>query len=261
MFYIVVIAMFNYEPLTRCEQSMSFSLSNRRALVVGAGGGIGEVTSQVLAELGAQVVLVDRAAPKDLADRIVADGGSAVALQADVVNEADRNAVLRDAGALDILVYLAAICPWDDWTDPGWDDVFDDVMDVNLKAPTQMARSVMPGMAARGWGRIVLVGSVAGRLGGLIAGPHYVASKGGLHALVKWLAQRGGPQNVLVNGVAPASTDTAMIAGKPVDLTRIPLRRKSRPEEIAWPIAFLCSPAASYICGTILDVNGGVLIT
>ena len=131
-------------------------------------------------------------------------------------------------------------------------------MAVNLKAPLQLARAVMPGMAARSGGRIVLVGSVAGRIGGLIAGPHYVASKGGLHALVKWLAQRGGPQNVLVNGVAPASTDPAMTAGQPVDLTRIPLRRKSRPDEIAWPIAFLCSPAASYICGTVLDVNGGV---
>ena len=132
---------------------------------------------------------------------------------------------------------------------------------VNLKAPLQMARAVMPGMAARGWGRIVLVGSVAGRVGGLIAGPHYVASKGGLHALVKWLAKRGGPQNVLVNGIAPASTETPMMLGQPVDLAQIPLRRKSQPEEIAWPIAFLCSPAASYICGTILDVNGGVAMT
>lgn len=66
---------------------------------------------------------------------------------------------------------------------------------------------------------------------------------------------------MLVNGVAPASTETAMIAGQSVDLTRIPLRRKSQPGEIAWPIAFLCSPAASYICGTVLDVNGGVAMT
>src|ERR1700761_5836069 len=77
MFYIVVIATFSYDPLTICEESMSFSLSERRALVIGAGGGIGEVTSQVLAGLGAQVALVDRVAPKALADRIAADGGSA----------------------------------------------------------------------------------------------------------------------------------------------------------------------------------------
>ena len=237
---------------------MSFALQGQRALVVGAAGGIGEATAQVMAGLGADLVLVDRVAPDALAERIRVNGGSAIALGGDVTDGAHRAAILEAAEPLDVLVYLAALCPWDDWADPGWDDVFDDVMAVNLKAPLQLARAVMPGMAARSGGRIVLVGSVAGRIGGLIAGPHYVASKGGLHALVKWLAQRGGPQNVLVNGVAPASTDTAMIAGQPVDLTRIPLRRKSRPDEIAWPIAFLCSPAASYICGTVLDVNGGV---
>ena len=240
---------------------MSFSLSGRRTLVVGAAGGIGEATSRVLGRLGADLVLVDRTAPQILADRISADGGSAIALEADITKETNRHSVVKEAGRLDILVYLAAICPWDDWTEPGWDEVFDEVIAVNLKAPLQMARAVMPGMAARGWGRIVLVGSVAGRVGGLIAGPHYVASKGGLHALVKWLAKRGGPQNVLVNGIAPASTETPMMLGQPVDLAQIPLRRKSQPEEIAWPIAFLCSPAASYICGTILDVNGGVAMT
>ncbi len=226
--------------------------------MVGAAGGIGQATARVMATLGADVVLVDRAPPDALARRIRDEGGSAVALGGDVTDAARRAVILDAAGQLDILVYLAALCPWDDWTEEGWDDVFDDVIAVNLKAPLQLARAIMPGMAARGGGRIVLVGSVAGRMGGLIAGPHYVASKGGLHALVKWLAQRGSPQNVLVNGLAPASTETAMIAGQPVDLRRIPLRRTSHPDEIAWPIAFLCSPAASYICGTVLDVNGGV---
>ena len=75
------------------------------------------------------------------------------------------------------------------------------------------------------------------------------------------MAQRGGPLNILVNGVAPASTATPMMEGRPVDLERIPLRRMSQPEEIAWPTAFLCSDAASYMCGTILDVNGGVYMS
>jgi NAD(P)-dependent dehydrogenase (short-subunit alcohol dehydrogenase family) len=113
-------------------------------------------------------------------------------------------------------------------------------------------------MIERRHGRIVLVGSLAGRMGGLIAGPHYVASKGGLHALVKWLARQAGPHAVLVNGIAPASVETPMMRERPVDLQRIPLGRMATAEEVAWPIAFLCSPAASYICGTILDVNGGV---
>ncbi len=107
-------------------------------------------------------------------------------------------------------------------------------------------------------GAHVFVGSLAGRTGGLIAGPHYVASKGGVHAFVKWLARRAAPHGVLVNGVAPASVETAMMTDRPVDLARIPLARKASPEEVAWPIAFLCSAAASYICGAVLDVNGGV---
>ena len=113
-------------------------------------------------------------------------------------------------------------------------------------------------MIERRSGRIVMVGSLAGRMGGLIAGPHYVASKGGVHALVKWLARQAGPHGVLVNGVAPASVETPLMSEQPVDLERIPLGRKARPEEIAWPIAFLCSAASSYICGAVLDINGGV---
>jgi len=168
--------------------------------------------------------------------------------------------VVATAGPVDIMVYLAAVCPWDDWRAPEWDEVFDRVLAVNLRGAIDAARAVMTGMAARRWGRIVLVGSLAGKMGGLIASAHYTASKGGLHATVKWLAQRGAPENVLVNGVAPASTDTPMMKGQPVDLTRIPVRRMSQPEEVAWPIAFLCSEAASYMCGTIIDVNGGVFM-
>jgi NAD(P)-dependent dehydrogenase (short-subunit alcohol dehydrogenase family) len=79
-----------------------------------------------------------------------------------------------------------------------------------------------------------------------------------VHALVKWLARQAAPHGVLVNGIAPASVSTPMMAGQPVDLERIPLGRMAAPEEIAAPVAFLCSPAASYICGAVLDVNGGV---
>jgi NAD(P)-dependent dehydrogenase (short-subunit alcohol dehydrogenase family) len=131
-------------------------------------------------------------------------------------------------------------------------------MAVNVLGPIHAARAFLPGMIERRRGRIVLVGSVAGRMGGLIAGPHYVASKGGVHALVKWLARQAGPFNVLVNGVAPASVETPLMQGQPVDLTRIPLGRMAQAEEVAGPIAFLCSGAASYVCGVVLDVNGGV---
>ena len=105
---------------------------------------------------------------------------------------------------------------------------------------------------------MVLVGSVAGRIGGLVASAHYVASKAGVHALVKWLAKRGAPHGVLVNGIAPGPIDTAMTHGQEFELSRIPLGRLGVADEVAWPIAFLCSPAAAYITGTVLDVNGGM---
>jgi len=236
----------------------AFDLANRSVLVIGAGGGIGSATARVLGRQGARLVLADREAPQDLADELASGGTEALALACDVARREEIEALVATAGDVDALVYVAAICPWDDWRDDGWDAVFDDVIAVNLRGAVFAARSVMPGMAKRGWGRIVLVGSLAGKMGGLIASAHYVASKGGLHAIVKWLAQRGGPDNVLVNGVAPASTATPMMEGRPVDVQRIPLRRMSRPEEVAWPIAFLCSDAASYVTGTVIDVNGGV---
>ena len=238
--------------------SPAYSLTERRVLIFGAAGGIGRATAEIAASLGAELVLADISGCDELARGLKAQGFAAQAITCDVRSRAAIESAVAEAGPVDALVYLSAICPWDDWREPGWDEVFDDVIAVNLRGAITAARAAMPGMAERRWGRIVLVGSLAGKMGGLIAGAHYTASKGGMHAVVKWLAQRGGPDNVLVNGVAPASTATPMMEGKNVDVGRIPLRRMSQPEEIAWPIAFLCSDAASYVCGTVLDVNGGV---
>jgi len=240
------------------ETSQRFSIRGRRAVIVGAGGGIGRATARALGELGAELCLLDRAAPLDLVSELIGAGASAVAMSCDASSTGSLKTALSSFGVADILVYLAAISPWDDWKSVDFEQRFDEVIAVNLRGAAMAARALLPGMIERKWGRVVLVGSLAGKTGGLIAGAHYAASKGGLHALVKWLAQRAAPHNVLVNGVAPASTATPMMEGRPVDLERIPLRRMSQPEEVAWPIAFLCSEAASYICGTVLDINGGV---
>ena len=239
--------------------STAFDLTERRILITGAADGIGAATAKVCAKLGAELLLVDIREADNVAAQIREMGGKAAAFVADVSTRAAIERLAGEIGEVDALVLNAAVCPWDDnWDEPSWDANFDRVMAVNVYGPIHLARTFLPGMIRRRWGRIVVVGSLAGRTGGLIAGPHYVASKGGIHAFVKWLARRAGPHNVLVNGVAPASVDTPMMRDRPVDLARIPLGRMAFPDEVAWPIAFLCSAAASYVCGVVLDVNGGV---
>jgi NAD(P)-dependent dehydrogenase (short-subunit alcohol dehydrogenase family) len=239
----------------RQNMKNAFNLAGRRVLITGAAAGIGAATAKICAGLGADIVPVD------------IKGSSAVVegvkgIIADVSSRKDMERVASEVGPVDALILNAAICPWnEDWQAPEWDESFERVMKVNVLGPINAVRAFLPAMIARRSGRIVLVGSLAGRMGGLIAGPHYVASKGGVHALVKWLARQAAPHNVLVNGIAPASVETPMMDNQPVDLARIPLGRKGRPEEIAWPIAFLCSDAASYMCGTVLDVNGGVYMS
>ena len=238
-----------------------FDLSGQRILITGAAGGIGAMTARVCASLGAAVLLVDQRPTEALAQQHGETGADAAAYVCDVTRRDEVEAVAASAGAVDALVLGAGICPWDDWEEPGWDEVFERVMAVNLLGPIHFARAYLPVMIQRGHGRMVLIGSVAGRMGGLVASAHYVASKGGLHAVVKWLAKRGAPHGVLVNGIAPGSIETEMTRDQLLDPAVIPLGRKGQAEEVAWPIAFLCAPAASYITGAVLDVNGGVYVS
>jgi NAD(P)-dependent dehydrogenase (short-subunit alcohol dehydrogenase family) len=238
---------------------IAFDLSGRRILITGGAGGIGAASAAVCARLGAEVLLVDIVGSERVVEAIRGDGGKAISFVVDAARRSDMDRLCEEIGAVDGLVLNAAICPWDDdWLNAEWDASFNRVMAVNVLGPIHALRALLPAMVDRRRGHIVFVGSLAGRSGGLIAGPHYVASKGAVHALVKWLARQVAPQNVIVNGVAPASIETPMMRGRPVDLDRIPLGRLGKAEEIGWPIAFLCSDAASYICGAVIDVNGGV---
>jgi NAD(P)-dependent dehydrogenase (short-subunit alcohol dehydrogenase family) len=156
------------------------------------------------------------------------------------------------------LIDCAAICPFDDWADDGWDAVAARVFAVNLGGPINLTRAFMTGMMARDGGRIALVGSIAGRLGGVRAAPHYVMSKGGIHGFVRWAARKGAAHNVLVNAVAPGPVATPMTQGEPFEPAGFPMRRIAQAEEIAGPLAFLVSPAASYVSGAVLDINGAM---
>ncbi|MBD9383454.1 SDR family oxidoreductase [Achromobacter sp. ACM02] len=237
---------------------MPRALEGKTVLITGAAGGIGRATAEVCGEQGASLVLADREPPQELVAQLQAKGVPARAIAFDVTDRAAAEAAVADIGRLDALVANAGYCPWDDWHEAGWDEVFHHVIDVNLLGLMHLTRAVLAKMSAQGAGRMVLVSSVAARMGGLAASPHYVAAKGGTQAFVKWLARKAADSAVTVNSVAPGVTETGMTRGQAFDANRIPLRRIARPREIALPIAFLCSDGASYICGATLDVNGGV---
>jgi 3-oxoacyl-[acyl-carrier protein] reductase len=149
--------------------------------------------------------------------------------------------------------------PWQE--DQHWQERFHRVMDINIRVPLQLGAAAIDHMAGHGGGNLVLVGSVAGRTGGtsLTTPPDYAASKGGVHTLVKWLSRNAVGRKVLVNAVAPGPVETPMTRGFNLGPT-LPMGRIGRPEELAWPIAFLCTDAASYMSGAILDVNGGAFV-
>lgn len=238
---------------------MSFLLTNKTIVITGAAGGIGSELARVCAELGANLVLIDLHEPLSLADELRHLGNISVrTIALDVRDRKGIESLLDEIPKIDAIIANAGFCPWDDWNDPNWDNAFQETLDINALGVINFARPGLDKLIQQGSGRMVIVSSVAGRMGGLKASPHYVIAKAGLHGLVKWLARYAAPHGVLVNGVAPGATATGMTQGQLFDIETIPLKRVATPREIALPIAFLCSEAASYICGTILDVNGGV---
>jgi NAD(P)-dependent dehydrogenase (short-subunit alcohol dehydrogenase family) len=167
-------------------------------------------------------------------------------------------------GRLDGLADCSGYYVPGDWRgDPEeWARLVADTMSVNIVGPMNLVRAVLPDMISRRSGRIALVGSMAGRSGGATtaAEPAYVASKGGLHALVRYLAKQVAHDGIVVNSVAPGVIDTKLAAAarQPFETTQFPLGRLGTAAEVGWPVAFLLTPAVSYMTGTIVDVNGGM---
>jgi NAD(P)-dependent dehydrogenase (short-subunit alcohol dehydrogenase family) len=115
-------------------------------------------------------------------------------------------------------------------------------------------------MIAKKYGKIVCVSSLAGKIGGTHSGPPYVASKGGINALVKWASKAGAASSVYVNAIAPGPVKTAMIEGVTYPDSSLPLQRLGEPEDIAEAALFLSSQASNWMTGIVLDVNGGRFI-
>ncbi len=232
--------------------SGTFALDGVRVAIVGAGGGIGAASARLAAECGAQVIAVDRAAPETLAAEI---GGEACAC--DVTDPAAVAALAGAVGDIDGLVYAAGVQPYGAWPGEDWRTSWAKVLNVNALGAALVTEALFPALSQTS-GRIVLVGSQAAQNGGPFSAPHYVFSKGGLHSYCRWLARRAAPEGVLVNAVAPGPVATAMIEPLGIDAGTLPLNRICSPEEVAGPIVFLLSPAASYVSGIVLDVNGAM---
>ena len=239
----------------------------RVALVTGAAQGIGKEIAKVLAQEGADVALADlNPEALDLAAAEVAEsGGRTWALPVDVsLFDAAREAVekvVAEAGRVDILVNNAGITR-DSLLLRMKEDDWDKVMAVNLKGAFNFCKAVVPGMVKKRWGRIVNMSSVVGAMGN-VGQVNYGASKAGLIGLTKSLAREVAVRNVTVNAVAPGFIDTAMTQALPEKikealLVQIPAGRLGRIEDVAAATLFLASPAADYITGQVLHVNGGM---
>jgi 3-oxoacyl-[acyl-carrier protein] reductase len=257
---------------------LDLDLSGRRALVTGASGGIGAAVVRTLAEHGAEVHFCARQADAvaALGDERQATGtGSIVGHVADMGDGEQVSAFLAAvlaAGNVDIVVNNVGASPSRNFlymTDDDWSSLFE----LNLLSAVRCTRAALPGMRANKWGRVVMVASGAAKYPNATL-IDYAASKAAMVATGKALAAKYGADGVLVNSVLPglihtgmwdrAADEVAAASGSTRDAViaqrgkAVPVGRYGTADEVAAMIVFLCSPAASYVNGAAIDVDGGV---
>jgi 3-oxoacyl-[acyl-carrier protein] reductase len=243
-------------------------LQGKRAVVTGAGQGIGRAIGLKLGSLGAEVALVDinKKGAKNVAAEIEKAGGKARVYELDVSDHGETIEMFQkigvELGGVDILVNNAGITrdnlilrmPPEDW---------DLVLKVNLTGTFNCIRAVARTMMSQRWGRIVNISSIIGQVGN-IGQANYAASKAGIIALTKTAARELGSRGITVNAVAPGFIETPMtesLTDKVRDefTAKIQLKRLGTPEDVANVVAFLASDDGDYITGQTINVDGGMV--
>jgi acetoacetyl-CoA reductase len=234
----------------------------RIAIVTGGTRGIGAAVSQRLQEAG-MTVIANYGGDTAKAAEFTQETG----IKAYRWDVGDHQACLdgcaqveAEVGPIDVLVNNAGITRDGTLLKMTY-EMWDDVMRVNLGGCFNMAKAVFAGMRARGWGRIVNIGSINGQ-GGQYGQVNYAAAKSGIHGFTKALAQEGAKFGVTVNALAPGYIDTDMVAAVPADVlekivAKVPVGRLGQADEIARGVAFLCSEDAGFVTGSTLSINGG----
>lgn len=239
-------------------------LSGRTVLVTGGGGAIGAALCRRFAQAGARLLVADRngAAAERVATEV---GGQALAF--DISDYAAARAALAGTGEIDVLVNNAGWDRFQNFIDMDPAD-WEQLIAINLRGPLNMQHLVVPGMVARGRGRVINISSDAARVGS--SGESvYSACKGGILSFSKTLARELARKGVTVNVVCPGPTDTPILRGfagegdagqKVMDalVRAIPMKRVGQPDDVPGIVAFLASDEAAYITGQVISVSGGL---
>src|SRR3954451_16955915 len=254
------------------QPASPFSLANKVAIVTGSSRGIGRSIAEHCAMLGAKVVISSRKAEacEEVAASIKKSGGEATVIPCNISRKNEVEALVegtvKQYGGIDILVCNAAVNPYYGPLGGISDEQFDKIMASNIKINLWLSNLAIPKMVERGGGSVIIISSIGGIRGTEILGA-YGISKAADFALARNLACEWGPKNVRVNCVAPGLVKTdfakALWENKAAVARRnavTPLRRIGAPDEIGGVAAFLAGPAASFITGQTIVVDGGVTI-
>ena len=249
-------------------------MSNRVAMVTGGAQGIGKGIASSLAESGFRVAIADMnvETAEQTAKELTASGGEVIAVEVDVTSLDSVTAAVAtvesELGPIEVVVNNAG---WDDFmpfvsTD---EEFWDKILDINFKGALRVVHTVVPGMTERGFGRIINIGSDAGRVGSSLEAV-YSGAKGGIIAFTKTLAREVATKGITANTVCPGPTDTPALrtftasSGEDAEkvlagMTRaVPMKRLGTPGDIGPAVAFLASDGAAFVTGQTLSVSGGL---